>query len=155
MKLTIIAAHDLNHGIGYHNQLPWRLPADLAFFKASTYGKPILMGRKTFESIGRPLPGRQNMVLTRQALTIAGVEIVTDMKQLHQREVMIIGGASIYQQFLPLVDEMLITEVQATTQVDSYFPAYDKALFEETVINQQPADDNNQYAMIFKRYIRK
>lgn len=157
MKLTIIAAHDLNQGIGYQNQLPWRLPADLAFFKSKTLGKPVLMGRKTFESIGRPLPGRQNIVVSGQGISIAGVDVIQDLKQLSQfnlQELIICGGSSIYQYFLPFTDEMIITIVEAECQVDSYFPVYDKSAFKENNIGVHPADEKNQYNMVFKQYIR-
>jgi len=157
MKLTIIAAHDLNLGIGYQNQLPWRLPADLAFFKSKTFGKPILMGRKTFESIGKPLPGRQNIVVSGQGISIAGVDVIQDLKQLSQfsfQELIICGGSSIYQYFLPFADEMIITIVEAKCQVDAYFPDYEKSAFKENHLGVHPADEKNQYIMVFKQYIR-
>lgn len=157
MKLRLIAAHDLNYGIGYENQLPWQLPADMAFFKAKTLGKPILMGRKTFESIGRPLPGRRNIVLTSKVMKVSGIEIISDISQINDlnlQELMIIGGSSLYQYFLPIVDEMLITEVNAHTRADTYFPFYEKGSFKELILGQQVADESNQYAMTFKQYLR-
>ena len=157
MKLTIITAHDLNFGIGYENKLPWHLPADMAFFKAKTLGKAILMGRKTFESIGRPLPGRRNLVLTSSPMRTKGIEVLSDIndcRTLNIDELMIIGGSSVYQYFLPMIDEMFVTEVKANAKVDTYFPVYEKGAFEETVLGYHSADEINQYAMEFKHYIR-
>lgn len=158
MKLTIIAAHDLNYGIGYENQLPWRLPADLAFFKAHTFGKAILMGRKTFESIGKPLTGRQNIVLTTQNIQIPEVDVISDINtfaSLGLDELFICGGASIYQYFLPLAHELIITEVNARCKADAHFPKYAKQEFEEHVLGMHPVDEKNQYAMVFKQYVRR
>ena len=95
MKITLIAACDKARGIGFQGQLPWHLPADLAFFKRQTLGKTILMGRKTYESIGRPLPGRRNVVITGQQLIIPGIEVIHDLSamwQLKVDELMVIGG---------------------------------------------------------------
>src|SRR3990167_10463688 len=107
MIISIIAAMDKNRTIGKNNQLPWHLPADLAHFKSITWGKPIIMGRKTHESIGKPLPGRRNIVIsTKKDLTISGCEVFESLAAALQvlsteAEVMIIGGASIFQQTLP------------------------------------------------------
>jgi dihydrofolate reductase len=158
MKISMIAAHDLNMGIGYKNNLPWHLPADFAFFKTNTLGKTILMGRKTFESIGKPLPGRRNIVLSRQQLDIDGVETIQHVdaiKQLDLDELMIIGGSSLYELFLPTANQILLTEVQASFCVDTYFPSFEQSLFAKTILATHPADDKNPYAMVFKQYSRR
>lgn len=130
-KLIAIVAHDPNRLIGANNALPWHLPGDLAFFKKTTSGHPILMGRKTFESIGRPLPKRQNIVLTRDpSWTADGVDIIHEAEALthlpltQEGPIYIIGGSQIYEYFLPLLDELIVTRVKATHQGDTYFPEY-------------------------------
>ena len=119
MKLIAIVAHDPNRLIGSQGDLPWHLPGDLAFFKKTTSGHPIVMGRKTFESIGRVLPKRQNIVLTRDPNWSAeGATVIHSPTDLPETAlalpdpVFIIGGAEIYQQFLPLLDEILVTRVK-------------------------------------------
>ena len=137
MKVALIVALAKNHTIGCNNQLPWHLPEDLAHFKSVTMGKPIIMGRKTFDSIGRPLPGRINIVITRQAnYRPQGVYPVTGLREalklaenvLAERgwpsveEVMIIGGEQIYRQALPLADRLYLTRVDAEIEGDAFFP---------------------------------
>ncbi|MEM9080896.1 MAG: dihydrofolate reductase [Verrucomicrobiota bacterium] len=130
-KLIAIVAHDPNRLIGRDGDLPWHLPGDLAFFKRTTSGHPILMGRKTFDSIGRPLPKRQNIILTRDPQWSAdGTTIIQHPDQLPSLQlsqpepVFIIGGAQIYQLFLPLLDELIVTHVHQTHQGDTHFPEY-------------------------------
>jgi dihydrofolate reductase len=137
MKIALIVAASQNHVIGLDNQLPWHLPEDLQYFKAVTMGKPILMGRKTFDSIGRPLPGRVNIVLTRDTnWTAQGVEVVNDLdaaiaasekacKAADTDELMIIGGEQIYRKFLPVANKLYLTKVEAEIEGDAYFPAID------------------------------
>ena len=139
-KLVAIVAHDPNRLIGAQGDLPWQLPADLAFFKKTTSGHPILMGRKTFDSIGRALPKRQNIVLTRDTGWSAdNVTIIHDKEELNElalsqpEPVFIIGGAEIYRQFLPQLDELLVTLVKKEYQGDTFFPAYEE-LFEKQEI---------------------
>ena len=146
MHLTAIVAHDPNRLIGAGGDLPWHLPADLAFFKKTTSGHPIVMGRKTFESIGRALPKRQNIVLTRDSTwTADGVSIIHSPQELTQLEieqpdpVFIIGGAEIYLQFLPLLDELLVTRVHKTYEGDTYFPEYEH-LFQQEETMHEDAD---------------
>lgn len=136
-KLTIIVAFDARQGIGIDNKLPWHLPEDLIRFRQITTGHPIIMGRKTYESIGRPLPGRRNIVLTRQTgWQAAGVEAVHDMdtalKQIGDSENFVIGGAEIYAQMLPLCDKLLVTEIHHDMQCDAFFPTIDKNIWRET-----------------------
>jgi dihydrofolate reductase len=137
MKLCLIVAVSRNGVIGRDNQLPWHLPEDLKFFKSVTMGKPILMGRKTFESIGRPLPGRTNIVISRDPQwDSAGVEVAQSLEAALQlgreachaagaEEIMVIGGEQIYRMSLPLADRLYLTQVDAEIEGDAYFPVVD------------------------------
>lgn len=128
MSISIIVAMDRNRAIGKDNALPWHIPSDLKYFKSITMGKPILMGRKTFQSIGRPLPGRQNIVLTRDPKWHAdGVTVINDVSAAHTvtddvTELMVIGGAEIYRALLHETDRLYITEVDLVVDADTYFP---------------------------------
>jgi dihydrofolate reductase len=130
MKISMIAAMANNRVIGKDNKMPWHLPADLKFFKKMTMKKPVIMGRKTFESIGRPLPGRQNIVITRSSEFCApGITVVHDTDSAMAaagdvEEVVIIGGGNIYQQFLPRADELYLTFIDLDTDGDAFFPDY-------------------------------
>ena len=130
MIISMIAAMAANRVIGKDNKMPWHLPADLKHFKKVTLGKPVVMGRKTFESIGRPLPGRRNIVISRQTqLHTSGAEWVNSVEQAlallnDQPEVMIIGGAEIYRQCLPLAKRLYLTKIELTTDGDAFFPDY-------------------------------
>lgn len=138
MKKSLIVALAENRVIGRNNNLPWYLPNDLKYFKQVTMGKPIVMGRKTYESIGKPLPGRTNIVVTRNTEWRAdGVRVVHSLEAAFdlaesvaeidgQDEVMIIGGDQLYQAALPLVDRMYLTEVHAEVAGDAFFPKFDK-----------------------------
>lgn len=136
-RVSLIAALAQNRVIGIENRLPWKLPEDLAHFKALTLGHPILMGRKTFESLGRPLPGRRNIVITRNVdYQPVGCEIATLIPEAialctEAEEIFFIGGAELYKQVLPLVDRLYLTEVQIEAQGDAWFPEYDRARFAE------------------------
>lgn len=136
-RISVIAALARNGVIGIENRLPWRLPEDLAHFKALTLNRPVLMGRKTFESLGRPLPGRTNIVITRNpdycrdsclvADSIpAALALCTDAD-----EVFFIGGADLYAQAIPLADRLYLTEVDIDAAGDAWFPDYDKSVFRE------------------------
>ena len=128
--LTLIAAIAANGVIGKNNKTPWHLPRDMAYFKQHTLGKPILMGRKTFESIGHPLPGRQNIILTRDPTYNArGAAIITSLSQaleINTPEIMVIGGAEIYQQTLPLASRLHLTLLDNPFEGDTIFPNYDE-----------------------------
>ena len=130
MIISMVAAMAANRVIGKANQMPWHLPADLKHFKAVTLGKPVVMGRKTFDSIGRVLPGRRNIVISRsKPADPRGAEWVTSLQQAldllqQQAEVMIIGGAEIYRQCLPLAQRLYLTEIALETPGDAYFPDY-------------------------------
>lgn len=129
--ISLIVAHDKNHVIGYENDMPWHLPGDLQYFKEMTMGKPIIMGRKTFESIGRPLPGRRNIVITRnESYAAQGIETVPSLDTAlalvkDVPEIMIIGGAQIFEQSLPLADKLYITLIDHEFKGDTFFPKYD------------------------------
>ena len=137
MKISLIVAVSRNGVIGLNNQLPWHLPEDLKYFKSVTMGKPLIMGRKTYESIGRPLPGRTNIVITRDSSWNAdGVEVARTLQQAmtlgrlacaraEADEIMVIGGEQIYRLTLPGADRLYFTEVQADVEGDAYFPAID------------------------------
>ena len=152
-RISLIAALALNRVIGIENRLPWRLPEDLAHFKALTLGHPILMGRKTFESLGRPLPGRRNIVITRNpdywspgcevAGSIAGaIALCADAG-----EVFFIGGAEMYAQALPLVERLYLTEIQIEAQGDAWFPDYDLSVFRE--VSREPHTGEKGDALTF------
>lgn len=159
--LTLCVAMDRNRAIGYRNALPWHLPADLKHFKSITWGKPIIMGRKTYESIGRPLPGRTNIVLTRQShnftdcLQFQQLEAVLKFSQ-QVEECVVIGGASIYRLLLPYVQKMYITLVDSECQGDTYFPDYQAEQWQEIERQNFAADKRHAYAYSFtvlKRYV--
>ncbi|MDX1676528.1 type 3 dihydrofolate reductase [Arsukibacterium sp.] len=156
MKVAMIAAMANNRVIGKDNQMPWHLPADLKHFKAITLGKPVLMGRKTFQSIGRPLPGRRNLVISRAIPeNTQGVEWFNSVEQAlaavsDNAEVMVIGGGEIYRQCLPLAETLYLTEIELATDGDAYFPDYHAAGPWQLVAEQQyPADANNPYQYRF------
>lgn len=154
--ITLIAALTNRHVIGVENKLPWHLPADLRHFKQLTLGKPVLMGRKTFESIGKALPGRLNIVVTTDAhfnapgcRTAGTIDAALTLAHQHN-EVMIIGGASFYAQTLPLARRMYLTLVHADHIVgDAFFPNWEKAEWQETAREDHLADENNGYAYSF------
>jgi dihydrofolate reductase len=139
LPLCLIAALAQNRVIGRDNQLPWRLPADLKHFKALTLGKPIIMGRKTWDSLGRPLPGRLNLVVSRQpGLQLEGAEVFASLEAAivraeqwaHEQgvdELMLIGGAQLYQQALPLAERLYLTRVELSPEGDAWFPEFDAA----------------------------
>jgi dihydrofolate reductase len=142
--------------IGYNNALPWYLPADLKHFRAITMGKPIIMGRKTYESIGRPLPGRLNIVLSRNAkLSLPGCQVLHDFDELlaftqAYEESVVIGGSSVYKLLLPMVQRLYVTWVDGEFQGDSYFPDYQAEKWQEIERQDFPADNLNLYPYSFR-----
>lgn len=150
MRKTIIVAMAENQVIGKDNDLPWRLSGDLKRFKAITMGKPIIMGRKTYDSIGRPLPGRTNIVITRNRDWQAdGCKVVSSLDEAFQvaeaegaDEAMIIGGAEIYRQALAQVDRLELTLVKAEIEGDAFFPEYNQDDWK--VVSSEKGDDENQ-----------
>ena len=155
MRLSIVVAMDDNRLIGSKNQLPWHLPADLAYFKKLTTGKSILMGRKTYDSIGRPLPNRRNIVITRNAnISIPGCEVVSSIDHALEltkddREVMVIGGASLCEQILPKINRLYITKIDGEFEGDVFFPKYDDFDWFEVSCESHPKDNSNAYSYKF------
>lgn len=154
MIISMIAAMADNRIIGKDNQMPWHLPADFAWFKRCTMGKPVVMGRKTYESIGRPLPGRLNIVISRdETLKIEGVTTVTSIEQALDvagdvEEVMIIGGGAIYASCLPMANKLYVTHIEAVIDGDTQFPDWGDE-FKETYSEMYQADEKNAYNMRF------
>lgn len=156
MTLSVIVAMAEDRAIGRDNDMPWHLPADLKYFKATTMGKPIVMGRKTYESIGRPLPGRRNIVVTRNAdWSAEGVDVVPSLQAAKEAiadadEAMIIGGAQIYGQCLDVADKLYVTEIAITVpDADAWFPAFNKADWREVSREEHPAEDGKPaYAFV-------
>ncbi|HEX9172543.1 MAG TPA: dihydrofolate reductase [Telluria sp.] len=136
-QITMVVAIDAARGIGVDNKLPWHLPEDLAHFKRVTLGHPIIMGRKTFDSIGRPLPKRRNIVVTRNAgWRHDGVDAVTSLAEAialaGDEPASIIGGAQIFTEAMGLADRMIVTEIDHTFACDTFFPPIDRAVWTET-----------------------
>ncbi|HHX8458237.1 TPA: type 3 dihydrofolate reductase [Vibrio diabolicus] len=154
MIISMIAAMADNRIIGKDNQMPWHLPADFAWFKRCTMGKPVVMGRKTYESIGRPLPGRLNIFISRdETLKIEGVTTVTSIEQALDvagdvEEVMIIGGGAIYAACLPMANKLYVTHIEAAIDGDTQFPDWGDQ-FKETYSETYQADEKNAYNMRF------
>jgi dihydrofolate reductase len=158
-RLSIIVATDRKNGIGIRNTLPWRLPEDLAFFKRTTTGHPVIMGRKTFESIGRPLPNRRNIVVTRDAgWRTDGAETAHSVEQAialaGEEEIFVIGGAQIYREILPHVHRLIVTEIDADFECDAFFPAIDPALWKETG-RETHRSEANSFSYAFVTYERR
>lgn len=160
MSLTLIAALDRRHAIGFGNRLPWHLPDDLKRFKALTRGKTVLMGRKTAESLGRALPERRNLVLTRSGrVPYEGMQAVGSLEQAlalaDTEELMVIGGGEIYTLALPLAAAMHLTHVDTElAQADAWFPDFDAGQWRETASEPHPADERHAFAFRFSDYRR-
>ncbi len=155
--LSLIVATDRHNGIGVNNTLPWRLPEDLAFFKRTTSGHAIIMGRKTFDSIGRPLPNRRNIVVTRNAdWAHEGVQrsgsLEEAVKLAGEGEVFVIGGAQIYVDAIQLADKLIVTEIDARYDCDAFFPAIDPAVWQEISREAHHSADNGwTYSFVIYR----
>ena len=155
IMISLIVAASTNNIIGAKGDLPWRLSADLKRFRALTMGKPIIMGRKTYESIGRPLPGRQNIVVTRNPGFVAdGCDVVSSIDTAVEvagdaEEIMVIGGSHIYAAFLPRADRIYLTRVQAELEGDAYLPDIDNGKWREVSAEAHAADDSNDYDAVF------
>ncbi|HKQ73353.1 MAG TPA: dihydrofolate reductase [Blastocatellia bacterium] len=163
MIVSIIAAMDKKRGIGIDNRLPWRLSADLRRFKELTMGHHIIVGRKTFESIGRPLPGRKMIIVTRDSSYKAeGCDVAHSVeaairlsRERGESEVFICGGAEIYAQSIEITDRMYLTFVDAEVTADTFFPEFDEREWSERESFNQPADEKNQYTFTFKALARR
>lgn len=163
MKITIIVAKGKNDVIGKDNQLVWKLSGDLQHFKRTTIGHHVIMGRKTFESMGKPLPGRTSIVITRNKEYPVPpphhvVHSLEDALQLARSEklkqVFVLGGAEIFKLALPLTDEMIVTEVDAAPKGDTFFPPVDYSQWEKTVREKQASDEKNEYGYAIVSYKR-
>ena len=153
--ISLIVAYDKNRGIGKDNQLVWKQSADLKRFKDITSGKTLVMGRKTFESIGRPLPNRNNIVLTKTRSEIPGVIVINDIEQITDKDYFVIGGSEIYKLFLDYVDEIYATLIDCEIEADSWFPQIDMSIW--NIQNQEfyKKDEKNQHDYTFIKFVRK
>lgn len=157
-QLTLVVAIDAQGGIGVDNKLPWHLPEDLAHFKRVTLGHPIIMGRKTFDSIGRPLPKRRNIVVTRNAAwRHEGVDAVTSLQDaiglVGDEPASIIGGAQVFTESMALADRMIVTEIAHSFKCDTFFPPIDRAVWREAARETHHSDANG-YDYAFVTYER-
>jgi dihydrofolate reductase len=164
--LSMIVATADNNIIGKDNDMPWHLPADLAYFKKVTLGKPIIMGRKTYESIGRALPGRRNIVISRdENYNADGIDTVTSVEQAlalvngsngndEAEEIMVIGGGAIYKHCLSNADRLYVTHIKATIDGDTQFPNYDDGTWQKISSELRPCDEKNAYDLDFCVYQR-
>ncbi|MDG2500796.1 MAG: dihydrofolate reductase [Porticoccaceae bacterium] len=160
MKLSLIVAVSRNGVIGLNNQLPWHLPEDLKYFKSVTMGKPIVMGRKTYDSIGRPLPGRTNIVITRDAHWSApGVEVAQTLEDALKlgeaacaaagvEEIMVIGGEQIYRMTLDSADRLYLTQVDAEVEGDAFFPEIDASIWQQVSVQLPEQTDTHPYRFL-------
>ncbi len=160
MNISLVLAMGRNRAIGRDNRLPWHMPADLAHFKTTTIGKPFLMGRKTWESIGKALPGRLNIVLTGQvAYHAEGATVVNSIDDAisvcgSADELMVIGGAGVYQAFLPMAQKIYLTRIDEDFEGDTFFPDLDEQEWCEESREDHRADEKNPYDYSF-RVLRK
>ena len=163
MRLSLIAALDMDHGIGHENQLPWQLPDDLKRFKALTMGKPILMGRKTAQSLGRALPGRPNLVLTRSGVVpFDGMQAVSSIDEAltfaadaGADELCVIGGGEIYRLAMAQATDLHLTWVDTRVEADTHFPPVDPQQWSESRREHHPADTKHAFAFDFVDYVRR
>ena len=161
MLRSLIVARARNGAIGKDNGMPWHLPADLAHFKRTTLGHPVIMGRRTWESIGRALPGRRNIVVSRTpGYRAPGADVVTTLTEAWRAaagtdEAFVIGGAQLYADALPDADRIYLTDVVGELDGDTYFPVLAPEQWRETVLGEQPADESNRFALRFLLLERK
>jgi len=159
-RITLIVARARNGVIGRDGTLPWRLPEDLAFFKRTTMGHPIVMGRRTWESIGRPLPGRRNIVVSRRPRFAAtGAEVVPSLGEALRlcdgsAELFVIGGAQLYAEALPGADRLIVTEIDTDFEGDTHWPAPDPARWREASREHLPPAGERRFAIDFVTYLR-
>lgn len=160
MTITMIWAQASNGVIGRNNDLPWRLPRDMAYFKQQTQHKTVVMGRKTWESFGgKPLPNRRNIIITRsQEFTATDAEVVYSVQEAIQlagqdHELMVIGGSTIYEQFLPYADRLLVTKIDYDFAGDTYFPEVDWSQWQQASITEGIRDEKNDYDYRFEEYL--
>jgi dihydrofolate reductase len=152
-QITLVVAMDAQRGIGVDNQLPWHLPEDLAHFKRVTLDRPIIMGRKTFDSIGRPLPKRRNIVVTRNRdWSHEGVEVAGSLEEAvalaGDTEASIIGGAQIFKESMAIADRMIVTHIDSVYRCDTFFPEIDPAVWTVTAREEHRSADGVAYAFV-------
>ncbi|WP_438444553.1 dihydrofolate reductase [Gorillibacterium sp. sgz5001074] len=157
--ITFVVAMDRNRGIGLNNKLPWHLPADLKFFRQTTTGHPVLMGRKTYESIGKPLPNRTNVVLTRDPdYQPEGVLVLHSPEeavgQFRDEELFVIGGAEIFRLLMPVADKLVVTHIDHTFEADTFFPGFREEEWRAVSRTPGVTDEKNPYAFEFVIYER-
>jgi len=150
-SITLIAAMGKNRAIGLDGKMPWHLPAELQHFKRATMGKTIVMGRKTWQAIGRPLPGRQNIVVSRNTAYVAtGADVVVSLAEAvdasQSDEIMVIGGGQLYKLALPQARRMVLTLIDIEPEADTWFPAWDIEQWQQTQEERHPVDDVNPLA---------
>jgi len=155
MIISLIAALAVDRVIGLENAMPWHLPADLAWFKRNTLNKPVVMGRRTYDSLGQPLPGRRNIVLSRHPADddrVIWVGSASDALAAagEAEELMIIGGGNIYQQFLPQAQRLYLTHIDAEIDGDTFFPDYEPDQWQSTFSEFHDADDKNSHSFCFE-----
>lgn len=161
--ISLLVAMGKNHVIGFENDMPWHLPEDLKYFKEKTTGQTIIMGRKTFDSIGRALPNRRNIVLTKQNIDFPnGIEVIKSIGKIYEwhkekpdQELFVIGGGNLYKQVLPFADRMYITEIDQSFEGDTYFPTFDKNEWALTSKVKGKKNDRNPYDYHFLQYDRR
>ncbi len=151
--ISLIAAVGKNLELGLDNKLIWNIPEDLKYFKQITTDKTIVMGRKTYESIGKPLPNRKNIVLSKKNVKIDGVLVVNDYKDILdlQEDIFVIGGESIYELFLPFADNIYLTEIEESNEADSYFPSFDRELYKKEIVKRSNFKNTNYSFVIYKK----
>ncbi len=160
--ISFIVAMDRNHVIGFNNQMPWHLPNDLKFFKETTTGNTIVMGRKTFESIGRVLPNRKHIVLTKsnnnfpdEVEVVQDIESIIQLSESNDEELFVIGGGNIFKQLLPYADKLYVTLINETFEGDVFFPNISMEEWEEVSKEKGVQDERNPYEYYFIQYVRK
>ena len=154
MTVTIVVAIAENYAIGKNNQLLWHMPADLKHFKRITSGHTVIMGRKTYDSVGKPLPNRRNIIITRQDITIPGCEVVKSVEEAlklcsNEEEVFIVGGAEIYKLAMSKTDRIYLTIIHHSFDADSFFPEINYTAWKEVSREDHPADEKHKYAYSF------
>jgi len=160
-RVSLVAARARNGVIGRDNAMPWKIPGEQAYFKRVTMGHPIIMGRRTWDSIGRPLPGRRSIIVTRdRSFTAAGAEVVHSVDEALAKcagapEVFVIGGAQIYAAAMPYADRLLITEIDHDFDGDAFMPPPDAALWRETARDTHVADGESPFRFAYVNYERR
>ena len=163
MTISMIVAASENNAIGKDNKLPWHQPADLKFFKNTTWGMPIVMGRKTFEAMGKALPGRTNIVITTNpdwkaegATSVTSIgDALKAAEATNCKEIFITGGGEIFKQSLNIADKIYLTRIYAKIEGDAFFPEIDEAVWEKDFEKKVPADEKNKFDMSFQTWVKK